>query len=215
MKKFYSTMVVLIFIFTTINVFAHGNNLHTNDKKLNDNSPMSVLEEQSSEINYFGDLLDDLSYSNFPTLHPLIVHIPVVLIPLAFVFALVGIFLRISLFFKVSVILLSLGVLGGLISAFPLHPHTTGLSQSAMVILSKHDFFAYTTLWLGSISTFIGIIYCYSSMRLVKWIYIILLLLVTMSVSITGHYGGKLAYVHGIGVQGKYLENNSENNTHE
>lgn len=150
-------------------------------------------------------LVRDLSFSEFPTLHPLMVHVPVTLIPLAFLFALISLFVVHGAFIWLAFAFTLGGLGGGLVAAFPMHPHTSGLSTAASATLQKHDFFAYGTLWLALVAVFVALVCLWKPTRLSKLFLVLVLLLAGGSVSITGHYGGTLAYVHGIGVQGQYL----------
>jgi len=150
-------------------------------------------------------IVRDLTLSGFPTLHPLVVHVPVTFIPVAFVFALISLFtVRRALIWLTFGFALG-GLCGGLLAAFPLHPHATGLSTAAKITLQKHDFFAYGTLWLGLLAVLLALVCLWKPRSLPKLFLSLLLLLATVSVSITAHYGGTLAYVHGVGVQGRYL----------
>jgi uncharacterized membrane protein len=146
-----------------------------------------------------------LPLSDFPTLHPVIVHIPVTLIPIAFLFSLLNLLSIHRLFVWLTLGFAAAGLLGGVVAAFPLHPHTTGLSDAAKVTLQKHDFFAYGTLWLASAAVLVSLLCVWKPSRIVKAGLGALLLFSTLAVAITGHYGGTLAYVHGIGVEGQFL----------
>ena len=159
----------------------------------------------STNVLSISSIANDLSLSGFPTLHPMIVHVPVMLIPVALLFSVLSLFVVhraltwLTLGFAVS------GLTGGLVAAFPAHPHTTGLSDAATVTLQKHDFFAYGTLWLTSLALLVALICLWKPSKLVKICLVAALLFSTLSVAITGHYGGTLAYIHGIGVQGHFL----------
>jgi len=153
----------------------------------------------------FGGVIDDLTWSHFPTLHPMIVHLPVTLIPLAFVFAVISLFAPQRVFIWLALAFAAGGLAGGFVAAFPMHPHTTGLSEAAKFTLEKHDFFAYATLWLTLVAVFVALFCVWKPNRLDKAGLSLILLLSSVSVSITGHYGGTLAYVHGVGAQGQFL----------
>ncbi len=153
------------------------------------------------------NVVADLTLSDFPTLHPMVVHVPVTFIPLAFLFSIIGLLSARRRFFWLTLGFASAGLLGGLVAAFPLHPHTTGLSAAARLTLHKHDLFAYATLWLALASVVLASISIWKPITVARIGVSALLLLSTVSVAITGHYGGTLAYVHGIGVQGQFLSN--------
>lgn len=76
-------------------------------------------------------LVRDLSLAEFPTLHPLVVHVPVTFIPLAFVFALVGVFVVHRAVIGLALAFALGGLAGGWVAAFPTHPHTSRLSAAA------------------------------------------------------------------------------------
>jgi uncharacterized membrane protein len=135
----------------------------------------------------------------------MIVHVPVTLIPMAFVLAFVGLFVAQRIFLWLALAFAAIGLAGGFIAAFPTHPHTHGLSQAAELTLEKHDFFAYTTLWLTSLAVLVAAICIWRPARLSRIGLSLVLLLASLSVALTGHYGGTLAYVHGIGSQGRFL----------
>lgn len=159
----------------------------------------------SDTLRLFGDLSKDLTLSDFPTLHPIAVHIPVTLIPIAFFFSLLSLVSIQRMFTWLTLGFVAAGLLGGLVAAFPLHPHTSGLSEAAKVTLQKHDFFAYGTLWLAFAATLLALFCVWKPARIAKAGMCTVLLFASLSVAVTGHYGGTLAYVHGIGVQGQFL----------
>jgi len=135
----------------------------------------------------------------------MIVHVPVTLIPLAVVLALVRLFAAQRTFLWLSLVSAAIGLAGGFIAALPTHPHTHGLSQAAESTLAKHDFFACTTLWLTSLAVLVAAICIWEPVRLLRVGVALVLFLASLSVALTGHYGGTLAYVHGIGSQGRFL----------
>ena len=150
-------------------------------------------------------LIRDLDFTAFPTLHPIAVHAPVSFIPLALLFALLGLFSQRRVFTGLAFGFPLGGLAGGLVAAFPLHPHTTGLPPAARETLAKHDLFAYSTLWLALLAALVGLVCLWKPGALRKLFLCLVLAVASACVSITAHYGGTLAYVHGVGVQGRYL----------
>lgn len=150
-------------------------------------------------------VMRDLNFADFPTLHPVAVHVPVSFIPLAFLFALIAMFSARRVFTGLAFGFALGGLAGGLIAAFPLHPHTTGLSAAARATLHKHDLFAYGTLSLALLAALVGLACLWKPGGIRRLLLCLVLLLASLSVSITAHYGGTLAYVHGVGVQGHHL----------
>ena len=218
-------LVVLCLLATASTVLAHGTESHEDEREQSAQvvssegaegadqpgegvSARSVSSEHEHGTNAaidFGGIIDDLTWSDFPTLHPMIVHVPVTLIPLAFLLALIGLFAAQRTFLWLALAFAAVGLAGGFIAAFPTHPHTHGLSQAAQSTLAKHDFFAYSTLWLTSLAVLVAAISIWKPLRLSRIGLTLVLLLASLSVALTGHYGGTLAYVHGIGSQGRFL----------
>ncbi len=152
--------------------------------------------------------LKDFSFSEFKTLHPMIVHIPVTLIPIAFLIFLIGLFSRKKEYTIIGTGLIIIGAIGAYLAAYPTHPHTANLPAEALITLKKHDLFAYTTLTLSIISAVLALICVFlkQRLRILQWLTALVLLASTITVAITGHYGGTLSLIHGIGAQGKYLK---------
>ncbi len=152
-------------------------------------------------------LIDWLSI-RLPTLHPVVIHFPIMMLLLAFpLFFLVLLFKK-EEFRKLSIVICGIGFLGGLAAATVFHPHTTGLPAAAARALEYHDFFAEMTLTLSGAATLAGFSTVFKKYRkkAVELIALALILLAVISVSLTGHFGGILAYVYGVGTEGKYLE---------
>jgi uncharacterized membrane protein len=159
----------------------------------------------TSEEFSLNTVVKDLSWSGFPTLHPLVVHVPVTFIPLAFVLSLASLFVAKRALIWVVLGLALAGLGGALVAAFPLHPHTVGLSKAARMTLEKHEFFAFGTLWLAIVAVLAMLLNLWHPRLLTRIFVTLVLLAAAVFVSIAGHYGGTLAYVHGVGVKGQYL----------
>ena len=82
----------------------------------------------------------------FTTLHPLVVHIPVTLIPFALFLFIFSIVLKKHDFKIITNITLVLGLFGAILATFLVHPHDLVLSDKTEEILDMHDYFAYLTL---------------------------------------------------------------------
>lgn len=159
----------------------------------------------SDSVPSLSTVVRDLTLADFPTLHPLVVHVPVTFIPAALVFAVLGLFSSRRALTGLA-LAFALGGLGGaFLAAVPLHPHTTRLPVAAEMTLEKHEFFAFATLALGLAAVLAAVVALWRPRRLPKIILSLLLLMASACVSIAGHYGGTLAYVHGVGIKGNYL----------
>jgi uncharacterized membrane protein len=148
------------------------------------------------------------SFDEFPNLHPLIVHFPIVLLLLAAASQIVSFFIFKTELSWVTLALLAGGFAGAYAAGILTHPHTAELSPVAQKVLDEHDFYAYLTIW----SSGIGLVVKAASQFLFKrkvWaelIVLIPLLLAAYGVSMAGHHGSQLVFIEGVGPQGKYLE---------
>jgi uncharacterized membrane protein len=146
--------------------------------------------------------------ADFPNRHPLIVHFPIVLLLVAAAIALCNIlFLRIELAWVVT-----LATLIGFVTAFVAtkyaHPHTTGLTDHAQLVLDQHDLYADWTVYLGGFGLAAQLVsqFLFKNRR---WSVLVAALVLTgaaYAVAMAGHYGAQLVHIEGVGPQGRYLE---------
>ena len=149
------------------------------------------------------------SWHPFPSLHPLIVHFPIVLLLLAAPGQLLAIVRRSAELRFVALVLVLLGTIGAWLAGGPFHPHTTGLSAAAKEALRSHDLFATWTLWLATTGTALKIAEWLPALRAVRalqWAALLVITAAAGTVSVTGHHGAVLTHLHGVGPQGKFLE---------
>ncbi len=141
-----------------------------------------------------------LGLDEFPTLHPMVVHLPVVLLPFAFLLLVIEIFSRSKSPQLSSIIATFGGTAGALTASYLLHPHVESISRDALEVLEAHDLFAYITTGLAS-----GASMCVL-LRYFRWnspdrrwwsgSALILLFFSSLSVAATGHLGATLSHVH-------------------
>ena len=138
----------------------------------------------------------------FTTLHPLIVHLPVTVIPFSLFLFIFSVILKKHDFKIVTNITLVLGLFGAILGTFLVHPHDLVLSNKTEEILNMHDYFAYLTLIFAILSCISLIIYFkfikFLKIRAKFYIPLILITLSTLSVGITGHYGATLSHIYDI-----------------
>ena len=154
---------------------------------------MAQLEEKRIVGKWLG--LDE-----FPTLHPMVVHLPVVLLPFAFLLLLIEFFSRSKSPQLPSIIATLGGTAGALMASYWLHPHVESISKDALEVLEAHDMYAYITTGLAS-----GASICLL-LRYFRWnspdrrwwtgSALILLFFSSLSVAATGHLGATLSHVH-------------------
>ncbi|NQV38919.1 MAG: DUF2231 domain-containing protein [Candidatus Marinimicrobia bacterium] len=137
--------------------------------------------------------------------HPYLVHFPIALTLTAFGFYVIFIFTKKAEFHLFSIYSLAISI----ITAF-----FAGISGEKAVVLQsitnpdvlriiqQHETFANISIW-GSILVMILWIFGINKLTIessLKWIILVLLTGLVVSVLITGQFGGRLVYIHGVGV---------------
>lgn len=172
-----------------------------------------VIDEQKVAPVEHADHLQDPSTAHatlddFPNKHPLIVHFPIVLLLVAAAVALCNIFfLRRELNWVVTIATL-IGFVTAFVATKYAHPHTSGLTDHAQLVLDQHDLYADWTVYLGGF----GLVAQALSQFLFKgrrWSVLLAALVLSgaaYAVAMAGHYGAQLVHIEGVGPQGRYLE---------
>ena len=203
--------LIVLLIFNLQTLYAHD------DHKKKDQDSVAM---DTTEVNAVQEELDDhsthshddqggvtASLDEFPHLHPLIVHFPIVLLVMAVALQLANvIFQKVALDWVVTAFLF-LGFVGAYLSTSLVHPHTHGLEIKAALVLEEHDTWAYRTVYLTGAALIVQLVAQFKwKMRWMKIVVFVVVLLAGVSVSITGHYGAQLVHIEGVGPQGKFLE---------
>jgi len=151
-------------------------------------------------------------YSEFPSLHPLIVHFAIVLLIIGAVIKLVNIYFLKDELAWTSFTLIGFGVFSAYLAGRNFHPHTHGLTEHAKLVLQKHDLWADRTIYIGFTGLVIqGVnLFFMKGKRWAVTIVAIVLLSAAYAVSQAGHYGAQLVHIEGVGPQGKYLESHTD-----
>lgn len=141
----------------------------------------------------------------FPTLHPLIVHLPIVLIPLTPLLLLVAWMRRSQTLQWTATTLLGIGWIASLLASQVFHPHTGNMPLMAQEALRLHELGANWTQGLagaGLLVLLLHNIFIIPKERAFLKIFAILLsLLAAGAVSLTGHYGAVLTHVYKVTVE--------------
>ena len=220
MKK---TLIFFLLLFATTIIWAHEkhdnhkDSLKTNGKSdslTTVNNVEKIIEshvQHELNQNVTNQKSVTASISDFPSLHPLIVHFPIVLLIVGFILALVNIiFLKKEFDWVISFFLL-FGFIGALAAGKWLHPHTHEISEYAESVLAQHDKWADLTIYLSFTGLIVQVLNQFLKPK--RWRSIIVAMILFTSafaVSRAGHYGAQLVHLEGIGVQGKFLESGHE-----
>jgi uncharacterized membrane protein len=143
-------------------------------------------------------------FSDFPNLHPLVVHFPIVLI-------LLGAVLQALLVFKdwqqvrwVTLLIMGAGFASALVASKVFHAHTAELPALANEIYQDHEKYSAYTLWVSGITFLLrGIGEFYRiHRRSYESLVFASSLVAAVFLSLTGHRGAQLVYLAGVGPQG-------------
>lgn len=148
------------------------------------------------------------SWDEFPTLHPLVVHFPIMFLLIAALTQLVQFFVFRRELSWVVFVLLILGFIGAYVAGRYVHPHTDGLTERAAQILKEHDLYADWTVWLSGVGMLLKGLSHFALHRKVwaEAVVAVVLLGAAYAVAMAGHHGAQLVHIEGVGPQGKFLE---------
>lgn len=148
------------------------------------------------------------SLDEFPNLHPFVVHFPIVLLLLAFLSQLLGLFALREKFSWITLFLLLAGFVGAVLAAEVFHAHVGELPQNILNVYESHEYYGKATTWLAGIALVLKII-SHFWLKRKTWAEIIVFLVITgsaLTVSLAGHLGSQMVHIENVGPQGNYLE---------
>ena len=201
-KYFFSVVLIMVFFGSLTNAVASNlNSVNLNNAEYADNS---IFTAQSDSVK--------ADFDDFPNLHPLVVHFPIVLLILGVLFQFIQLFVMNRTMDWVILMTVGAGFVGAYIAGTFVHPHTEGLTEAAKQVLEEHDKYALWTLWSSAAAALlkIGSLFLFRSK---KWFEIIVCIVLAFSgyaVGIAAHYGAQLVYIEGVGPQGKFMGHEDE-----
>jgi hypothetical protein len=230
--KIYILSILLLFACCATSI-AHGGKKHKKDSASVQADSAKQGHLQSDTVRHHEEVMKvdqskvTAELSDFPSLHPLIVHFAIVLIIIAAALQMLNlIILKKEIAWIIAGMLLT-GFLAAWFASKNFHPHTHGISNHAKLVLEQHDKFADWTIYTVIVGLVLQILYIifmrYRKMmdaipvqgsgsfsskadRGFAVIVAIVLLSSAYCVSRAGHYGAQLVHIEGIGPQGKFLE---------
>ena len=143
-------------------------------------------------------------FKEFPNLHPLLVHFPIVLLLLALLAQGMVLFFKDNKTFKwISFFFIATGCLSAYI-AMQNGTHISGdADEKAFAIFDTHFLFARITLWSALIISVVRfIVIKWYPKRWMEFVLLGLFTITAITVSITAHHGAQLVYIYGVGPQG-------------
>ncbi|WP_300439913.1 DUF2231 domain-containing protein [Christiangramia sp.] len=168
------------------------------EKEVNASTKLENNQDKPVKAN-----LDD-----FPNLHPLVVHFPIVLLLLGGILQLIQLFVLKRNLDWVILLCAGAGFIGAYVAGVYAHPHTHDLSEMAKKVLEQHDIYAEWTIYASALAAVLklGSIFLIKKNRIFEIAVFLVLGFAAYSVSEAGHYGSQLVYIEGVGPQGDYLE---------
>ena len=223
MKHLISIAITLLFF--SLSTYAHGDEEHNKKEKeeeqtqVIDSAKIATMDkhEHSEHDETSGFSINpNPGWNDFPSMHPFVVHFPIVLLLIATFFQFLSFFFHKEAFGMTTLLLLAGGVIGAYVASNFVHPHTAGLTEQAANILAEHEKFADWTVWLSISALIVKTIsqFFWKEKRGLEIITIVLLAGASISVSLAGHHGAQLTHLEGVGPQGKFLETEAHDHEH-
>lgn len=147
-------------------------------------------------------------FSDFPSLHPLVVHFPVVLILLSVLFQAVVTVKNWQQIRWATLFLMGAAFISALAASTIFHAMPSDdAPKAAMEIYKVHDKFAQYTIWMSGITLLLKTIGDFFKIHYRAYDVLVLVaaILAAIFLSITGHHGARLVHVAGVGPMGRYL----------
>lgn len=138
-------------------------------------------------------------------LHPMIVHFPIALLIVGFLFDIAGSITKRESFTQTAFYLIILGALGVIAAFITGDQAGSGITEEGALkqALENHEDAATLTIWIVSIAAAfrIALVLLKKFKGVLKMVSLALFLIAVLAIARTGYYGGELVYKHATGVQ--------------
>ncbi len=219
-------LLTVIFLAGTAQAHEHP------DKKPGDSAQHEAVNEQTAHPGMAGEdahvhdeamqehhetMMEKAALEDFPTLHPLVVHFPIVLLLLAALSQFAGFFVMKEPLSWATLLFVLFGFIGAVVATRFVHPHTVELSAIPAWLLEQHEKYADLTLY-SSLAALVLKVLSQFFLKRVLWaeaLVFVVLAFSAWSISNASHFGAQLTHIEGIGPQGHYLEMHSSAEEHE
>ena len=147
-------------------------------------------------------------FKDFPSLHPLAVHFPIVLILLAAALQAVLVWKDLKQIKWVTLVIMAGAFFSSLAASTIFHAEPSAdAPKAALEMFEAHEKYAQLTLWMSGITFLlksIGVFFKINR-RSFEIIVLIAAIIAAVFLSIAGHHGAKLTHIAGVGPMGRYL----------
>lgn len=147
---------------------------------------------------------------DFPKLHPLIVHVPIMCLILALFAQLASLVVYREALSWVSLVLVLLGFIGAYLASGIFHggdPNLAMLDPVTRATFERHEQFAGYTVWISGGAAVLKLIshFIFKRRGWTEVLVLIALAACSYTVAVAGDMGARLVHIDGLGVQGRGL----------